>query len=39
MIAVSTGSRMKAVAYDRPGTPDILKLKDVDRPVVPDDGC
>jgi NADPH:quinone reductase-like Zn-dependent oxidoreductase len=38
MITISTGSRMKAVVCDRPGSPDVLKLEEIDRPVVPSDG-
>ena len=29
---------MKAVVCDRPGPPDVLRLEDIDKPAVPDDG-
>ena len=38
MVMISTGSRMKAVVCDRPGSPDVLRMREIDKPVVPDDG-
>lgn len=29
---------MKAIVCERPGSPDVLRVEEVDRPVVPDDG-
>jgi len=29
---------MKALAYDKYGSPDVLEVREVDRPVVTDDG-
>src|SRR5215475_7636673 len=29
---------MKAIVCDRPGSPDALNLKEIDKPIVPDDG-
>jgi len=29
---------MKAVAYDKYGSPDVLELREIDRPVVTEDG-
>ena len=29
---------MKALAYDKYGTPDVLELREIERPVVTDDG-
>ena len=28
---------MKAIVHSRYGTPDVLELKDIDRPVINDD--
>ena len=35
---IATGSEMKAIVCDRPGSPDALNIKEIDKPVVPDDG-
>ena len=29
---------MKALAYDKYGSPDVLEVREIDRPVVTDDG-
>jgi hypothetical protein len=29
---------MKAIVYGRYGSPDVLELRDIDRPAVTDDG-
>jgi NADPH:quinone reductase-like Zn-dependent oxidoreductase len=29
---------MKAIVFERYGSPDVLKLEEVEKPVVPDDG-
>lgn len=38
MVMISTGSRMKAIVCDRPGSPDDLRMREIDKPVVPDEG-
>lgn len=35
---ISTASTMKAVVCDRPGSPDVLSMGEIDKPAVPDDG-
>ena len=38
MIATITGAEMKAIVSERPGKPRDLRLKEINRPEVPEDG-